>query len=163
MEPPVSEPRAQTASRRQPQQPSPAGAAGHPPGIPGIPGGKEGGIFRGGTHGKFIQIGLARQGSPGRLKSFDHCGAVWRHKAGKHPGCRSCQDPVGTDIILYSHGDPGQGRYLLAVSYLPVHCPGLFQSFFPGPGNIGRDPVLHGINPVRYSQVQLLGRDLFIY
>ena len=73
--------------------------------IPRVAGGEEGRILSGGSHGKFVSVGLAQQDSPGGTQPGDRGGIERRHEALQDARSTGSGDVPGTDDVFDSNRD----------------------------------------------------------
>ncbi len=115
----------------------------------------EGGIFRGGPHGKFIHIDLADQDGTGGLELFNDRSIVWRDKIFQNPGGTGGPDTLSADEVLDGQGNACQ-RGAPAFRKGLVRDGGLNHCQFIIDRDKCADPVFDGMNPFQDSLRQFL-------
>lgn len=156
MEPPVSEPRAKTASPA-------ATAAALPPEDPARNSGEINGIlgflkirgFGGGAHGKFVHIQLAGHDDVAGFQLVHHSSVIRRNKIRKHFGGTGGQNVFGADVVFDTDRDTGKVGHLCILGPLFIHFSGFSQSCFFVECNIGVDLFLCLLYPLKDGGSQL--------
>ena len=118
--------------------------------------------FRGGTHGKFVHVGLAQENRFILAQVGDDMGVIDRNKVIQDMGRAGGAQAFCADIIFDGPRNAGQRFNGLAGRDHGVHLGRLGQCVFPVQRHVGADFFFHFINAVIYRFGQLYRAELFI-
>jgi len=105
-------------------------------GVPWIFGGAEGGVFGGGAHGEFIEVGFSEDDGAGGFEFIDDGGVVGGVEVFEHFGGAGGCAEGGAHVVFDGDGDAGEEAEGLALGAGGIDGGGFFE------GTIGEDAIV---------------------